>query len=77
MTTETRTDSTTDQALRADAPDPDELVDHAPAGRRGMPAGSVLIVMLVCLLMWGVLYAPELKRSSEAQPSGLRRKMDF
>jgi hypothetical protein len=42
-----------------------------------MPAGDVLIVMLVCLLAWGVLYAPELKRSSLAQPDGLRRTISL
>ena len=38
-----------------------------------MPAGRVLIVLLVALLVWGVLYAPSLERASEAQPDGARR----
>ena len=46
-------------------------------GRRQMPAGGVLVVIVVCLLLWGVLYAPELKRSSEAQPDGLRRTVSL
>jgi hypothetical protein len=46
-------------------------------GRRTMPAGRVLIVMLVCLLTWGFLYAPSLKRSSEAQPLGTRRTVSL
>lgn len=45
--------------------------------RGGMPAGGVLMAMLVCLLVWGVLYAPELKRSSLAQPEGLRRTVSL
>ena len=40
-----------------------------PSGRRTMPAGRVLIVMLVALVVWALLYAPSLKRASEAQPS--------
>lgn len=45
--------------------------------RGGMPAGGVLVAMLVCLLVWGVLYAPELQRSSLAQPEGLRRSVSL
>lgn len=43
------------------------------AARRTMPAGRVLIVMLVCLLLWGFLFAPTLKRAAEASPEGIRR----
>jgi hypothetical protein len=75
MTTQTDHGPTTDRLQ--EPPAPDELVDRAPAGRRGMPAGSVLVVMLVCLLVWSVLYAPELKRSSEAQPAGTRRTVSL
>jgi hypothetical protein len=46
-------------------------------GRHTMPAGRVLVVMLVCLLMWTVLYAPSLKRASEAQPLGTRRTVSL
>jgi uncharacterized protein len=42
-----------------------------------MPAGKVLVVMLVCLLAWGLLYAPTLKRASEAQPLGTRRTISL
>jgi uncharacterized protein len=45
--------------------------------RRGMPAGRVLITILTCLLVWTLLFAPELKRSSEAQPAGLRRTVSL
>ena len=38
-----------------------------------MPAGRVFIVMLVCLLLWGFLFAPTLKRAAEASPEGIRR----
>jgi hypothetical protein len=50
---------------------------HAPRGRRSMPAGHVLIVLLVCLLVWTLLYAPTLKRASEAQPLGTRRTISI
>ena len=50
-------------------PDP----DGGGAPRRGMPAGRVFIVLIVSLLVWGLLYAPELQRSAEAQPDGVRR----
>src|SRR6266550_4512533 len=43
----------------------------------GMPAGRVLFVLLLGILLWGLLYAPELKRSSEAQPDGLRRTVSL
>jgi len=56
---------------------PDEQADAPPAGRRGMPAGRVLVVLLLGILLWGALYAPELKRSSEAQPEGLRRTVSL
>lgn len=52
-------------------------IDAPPKGRRGMAAGRVFVSMLVCLLVWGVLYAPELERSSEAQPEGLRRTVSL
>jgi hypothetical protein len=42
-----------------------------------MPAGRVLVSLLVALLLWALLYAPELKRSSEAQPDGLRRTVSL
>ena len=44
---------------------------------RGMPAGRVLIVMLVALLTWTLLYAPELKRAAESNPEGLRRSISL
>jgi len=42
-----------------------------------MPAGDVMVVILVCLLVWGLLDAPALKRSSEAQPIGTRRTVSL
>ena len=38
--------------------------------RRLMPAGRVLVVILVSLLIWTVLYAPTMKRAAEASPLG-------
>ncbi len=46
-------------------------------GRRMMPAGRVLVVMLVALLTWTVMYAPTLKRAAEASPLGLRRTVSI
>jgi hypothetical protein len=42
-----------------------------------MPAGKALIVMLVCLLVWAFLYAPELKRSADASDVGTRRSVSL
>jgi hypothetical protein len=42
-----------------------------------MPAGGVLIAMLVCLVVWTVLLAPTLKRSAEASPDGTRRSISL
>jgi lysophospholipase L1-like esterase len=56
---------------------PEDPTDRPPAGRAGMPAGRVLVVTLICLLVWAVLYGPELKRSSEAQPDGTRRTLSL
>ena len=46
-------------------------------GRRTMAAGRVLVVIVVCLLVWTVLYAPTLERASEAQPLGTRRTVSL
>ena len=35
------------------------------------------VVVLVCLLVWAVLYAPELKRSAEAADVGTRRSVSL
>jgi hypothetical protein len=48
-----------------------------PPGRDGMPAGRVFLVMAVCLCVWALLFAPELKRASERQPVGLRRTVSL
>jgi hypothetical protein len=42
-----------------------------------MPAGRALIVVIVCLLVWAFLYAPELKRSAEAADVGTRRSVSL
>lgn len=52
-------------------------IEPGPQGRHTMPAGKVLIAMLVCLLVWALLYAPTLKRASEAQPLGTRRTVSL
>jgi len=48
-----------------------------PGGRRTMPAGRVLSVILICLLVWGFLYAPTMKRAAEASREGLRRRISL
>jgi hypothetical protein len=42
-----------------------------------MPAGRVLIVILVMLLSWTLLYAPRMKRAAEASPLGIRRTVSL
>jgi hypothetical protein len=42
-----------------------------------MPAGRVLIVVLVALLTWTCMYAPTLKRAAEASPLGVRRSVSL
>jgi uncharacterized protein len=70
---------TTTQRPPADplAPKPTLARTPAPPGRDTMPAGKVMVVILVCLLVWGLLDAPALKRSSEAQPLGTRRTVSL
>jgi hypothetical protein len=70
------TDLPTTPTQRA-GPTPARSPTPVPGGRATMPAGKVLIVMLVCLLSWGLIYAPNLKRSSEAQPFGTRRTVSL
>ena len=48
-----------------------------PRRRRVMPAGRALVVIVVTLLVWAVLYAPELKRSAEAGDVGTRRTVSL
>ena len=54
---------------------------RAPAkalyGRRLMPAGRALVVILVALLVWTVLYAPTMKRAADASPIGIRRTISL
>jgi hypothetical protein len=42
-----------------------------------MPAGRVAVVMLVALVAWSLLYGPELRRSAEAHPDGVRRDVSL
>jgi uncharacterized protein len=61
--------------------EPREPAEQDPArvlfGRRLMPAGRVLIVILVTLLTWTFMYAPTLKRAAEASPIGIRRSVSL
>ena len=45
-------------------------------GRRLMPAGRVLVVVLVALVTWTCIYAPTLKRAADASPS-IRRTVSL
>jgi uncharacterized protein len=72
------TDRQPDRASLEDAETPRPRGARTPPhGRSTMPAGKVLIVMLVALIVWALLYAPTLKRSSEAQPLGTRRTVSL
>jgi uncharacterized protein len=59
----------------------EEKPSESPArvlyARRLMPAGRVLVVILVTLLVWTFLYAPTLKRAAEASPLGARRTVSL
>jgi uncharacterized protein len=46
-------------------------------GRRLMPAGRVLVVVVVSLLTWTCMYAPTLKRAADASEIGLRRTISI
>jgi lysophospholipase L1-like esterase len=46
-------------------------------GRRLMPAGRGLVVILVTLLAWTLMYAPAMKRAAEASPLGVRRTVSL
>jgi len=68
--------TTNDTTPASDTPAERKPVARRPAaspGRATMPAGKVLVVMLVCLSVWALLDAPAMKRDSEAQPLGSRR----
>ena len=61
----------------ASAPAAPELAAKVLYGRRLMPAGRVLMVLLVSLLTWTLLYAPAMKRAAEASPIGTRRTLSL
>jgi hypothetical protein len=42
-----------------------------------MPAGGVLVAMLVCLGLWTFLFSPTLERAAEASPEGTRRSFSL
>jgi hypothetical protein len=62
---------------RVDESDPTQAPAKAAHGRRLMPAGRVLVVILVTLLVWTVLYAPTMKRAAEASALGIRRSVSL
>jgi len=56
---------------------PTENPGRARYARRLMPAGRVLVVILVALFVWTLLYAPTLKRAAEASSLGARRTVSL
>ena len=56
---------------------PATLGTPVPHGRQTMPAGQGARRGARALLVWAVLYAPSLKRASEAQPLGTRRTVSL
>jgi uncharacterized protein len=46
-------------------------------GRRLMPAGRVLVVVVVALMTWTCIYAPTLKRAADASEIGFRRSVSM
>jgi uncharacterized protein len=76
--TDRRATASPDRRKPVLGPDPrDTWSASPPPGRLGMPAGRVLTVVLVSLLVWTLLFGPELKRSAEAQEIGLRRTVSI
>ncbi|HSH33162.1 MAG TPA: hypothetical protein VLB31_06045, partial [Actinomycetota bacterium] len=72
------TDHQSERASLEDPESPRPPGSRTPShGRATMPAGKVLIVMVVALVVWALLFAPTLKRSSEAQPLGTRRTVSL
>jgi hypothetical protein len=55
------------------------MADRTPETKppRGMAAGKVLIVILVCLVTWTVLYSSELRRAAETHDLGIRRELSL
>jgi hypothetical protein len=73
-----RQGSRADESRPALGPRPDDTwAAAAPPARLGMPAGRVLTVVMVSLAVWTLLFGPELKRSAEEQPLGLRRTVSI
>lgn len=62
---------------RAHEEPPPAIAERVLYGRRLMPAGRVLVVILVFLLVWTILYAPTMKRAAEASPIGIRRTVSL
>jgi uncharacterized protein len=56
---------------------PPDVATKALYGRRLVPAGRALGVLLVCLLTWTLLYAPAMKRAAEASALGARRTVSL
>lgn len=62
---------------RVDEERAEESPSKALYARRLMPAGRVLVVLLVTLLAWTIFYAPTMKRAAEASPLGARRTVSI
>src|SRR3954453_16280467 len=71
-----------DEVIRLPESPPERMPpnDHRgrrDSGRRAVPAGRALAVMLTCLFVWLLLDAPALKRAAEASPIGTRRSVSL
>jgi hypothetical protein len=51
-------------------PEPEPRPEHE---RRTVPSRNALVTLLVCLGLWGLLFAPALERRAETAPVGARR----
>jgi uncharacterized protein len=53
--------------------DPEPRPVASVPGRRTMTASRALLAIVVCLVMWGLLFSPVLERNAESGPIGARR----
>jgi hypothetical protein len=63
------------QAARRPPPPPEDWVTLSPreSGRRLLPAGHVLVVAAIALIVGSFLNAPGLRKTAQIQPNGWRR----
>lgn len=53
-------------------------MNEPASDRRGtMPAGRVFVALLICLVVWALLYGPELRRAADTHVDGSRRDVSL